>query len=551
MGEVAGLVAWADAQAHLGRWGVLLLSYESAPAFDAALQTRAADAAVPLAWAAIYEAAEPAAVPIAETITPGRVHWAPAVDEARFADDIARILDHIRAGDTYQVNYTFPLQAPFPHDPWPWFHACARQAMVPYAAYIDLGDRVVMSLSPELFMQRRGDRLLARPMKGTTRRGRWLAEDQRLSQALSVSEKARAENVMIVDLLRNDIGRVAVTGSVTTSDLCALERYPTVWQLTSKIAATLRPGTSLWELLQAVFPCGSITGAPKVRTMEIIAGLETSPRGLYTGAICLLQPGGDVTASVPIRTVVLDRDSGVATFNVGAGITADSSASEEWAECLAKARVVRPPAVPEDAALFETMRLEEGVLVRRAAHQRRLLDSATLFGWQVSMAALERALDRLTATHGTGLWRARVVVDRAGVIRAEAVPFVPERRRWRVVLAAAPIDTRSPLLFNKTTRRDVYDAARAAAPDVDDVLLWNTRGELTESTIANLVVQIGGERVTPPVSCGLLPGVMRAHLLAAGEVQERVVRVDQLRHATAVWLVNSLREWIDIDLLSS
>ncbi len=550
--EVADLVAWVDAQAHLGRWGVLLLAYESAPAFDAALQARVADVAMPLAWAATYDAAGAADVaPVATAGPPGFVPWEPACSEAQFAADIARILEHIRAGDTYQVNYTFPLQAPFRDDPWRWFRACARQAMVPFAACVDLGDSVVMSLSPELFFDRRGDRLRARPMKGTIRRGRWLDEDRRLSEALTVSEKARAENVMIVDLLRNDIGRVAVTGSVRTSDLCALERYPTVWQLTSTIEATLRPATTLWELLQAVFPCGSITGAPKVRTMEIIAALESSPRGVYTGALCLLHPGGDVTASVPIRTAVLQRGSGLATFSVGAGITADSDAGEEWAECLAKARVVRPPAVPEDAALFETMRLDEGVLVRREAHLQRLLDSAALFGWQVSRADLQRALDALAAAHVTGVWRARMVVDRAGAVRTEAVAFAPEGRRWRLALAAAPVDSRNPLLFNKTTRREIYEDARAGRAEVDDVLLWNGRGEVTEGTVANVVVELDGVKVTPPVACGLLPGVFRNELLTRGDVRERVVRVDELPGASRVWLVNSLREWIDVDLVPS
>jgi para-aminobenzoate synthetase/4-amino-4-deoxychorismate lyase len=240
----------------------------------------------------------------------------------------------------------------------------------------------------------------------------------------------------------------------------------------------------------------------------------------------------------------------VATFNVGAGITADSTASDEWAECLAKARVVRPPAVPDDAALLETMRLENGVLLRREAHVQRLVDSATLFGWQVSVAHMQLALDALEAAHATGVWRVRLVVDRAGGIRAEADPLVPVARRWRVALAEASIDTRSPLLFNKTTRRETYDAARAAVPAVDDVLLWNARGELTESTVANLVVQLDGARVTPPVGCGLLPGVLRAQLLADAEIEERVVRVEQLHDADAVWLINSLRGWIDVDVIS-
>jgi para-aminobenzoate synthetase/4-amino-4-deoxychorismate lyase len=282
--------------------------------------------------------------------------------------------------------------------------------------------------------------------------------------------------------------------------------------------------------------------------MEIIAELESSARGLYTGAICLLQPGGDMVASVPIRTAILDRATGIATFNVGAGITADSTATEEWAECLAKARVARPAAVPDGASLFETIRLEAGMLVRRHAHIARLKASAALFGWAIDETRLVAALDALCADHPLGTWRARVVLDRDGEVRCDAVPFVPDLRRWRVGLAPTPVDTRSPLLFNKTTCRDVYDRARAAVPGADDVLLWNPRGELTESCVANIVVAFDGRRVTPPVSCGLLPGVFRGQLLADGHVEERVVLVEDLARATRTWLVNSLREWIDVKL---
>ncbi len=283
--------------------------------------------------------------------------------------------------------------------------------------------------------------------------------------------------------------------------------------------------------------------------MAIIADLESSPRGIYTGAICLLRPGGDMVASVPIRTAVYDRSTGLATFNVGAGITADSTAAEEWAECLAKARVVRPPAVPEDAVFFETLRLHGGRLVRRDAHVARLRDSAALFGWPADVERLQAALTTLALAHAEGTWRARLFLDRAGGIRTEAIPFTPGVRRWRVAPAALPVDTRSPLLFNKTTSRAVYDEARASRPDLDDVLLWNGRGELTEGTVANLVVELDGRRVTPPVECGLLPGVFRQELLTRGEVEPRVVRVDELASASRLWLVNSLREWIEVELV--
>ena len=547
MAEVVPLVDWADRHARAGAWATLLLAYDAAPAWDPALSVQAAAGPVPLAWAAVYDRQDPDAVaPPATAFAPPS--WRPAITPDRFARDIDAILGHIAAGDTYQVNYTFPMLAPFTHEPWSWFRACAAQADVPYAAYVDLGDAVVMSLSPELFLERIGGRLRARPMKGTTRRGRWLAEDRALAESLQRSEKARAENVMIVDLLRNDLGRIARTGSVHVPDLCTLERYPTVWQLTSGVEASVPPSVPLREVLAAAFPCGSVTGAPKVRTMGLIAELEAAPRGIYTGAIVQLRPGGDFTASVPIRTAVLDRARGVATFSVGAGITADSSAEDEWAECLAKSRVVRPPAVPDGADLLETLRLEHGTCLRRAGHLARLAASATLFGWPCRTDDLAARLDEIEQRHSTGVWRARLLMSRDGHTRVEVSPLIEEPRRWRVALAHTRVDARSPLLFNKTTSRAVYEEARAERPDLDDVLLANVRGEVTESTVANLVVDLDGRRLTPPLTCGLLPGVFRQHLLTQGEVVEAVLRPEDLSRATRIWLVNSLRGWIDVEL---
>jgi para-aminobenzoate synthetase/4-amino-4-deoxychorismate lyase len=549
--DVLGTVEWVDDQAHRGRWGVLLLAYESAPAFDTALRVREADGPMPLAWAAAYAQGHPRRDDVdAEAGAWSAVGpWTPAIGEARFASDIEQVLAHIAAGDTYQVNYTFPVEAPFAADPWRWYRETAAHAAVPYPACVDLGDAVVMSLSPELFLERRGSRLTARPMKGTARRGRWLGEDERLSRALAGDAKARAENVMIVDLLRNDVGRLAEIGSVQVRELCRLERYPTVWQLTSTIEARLRTDVTLRDLLTATFPCGSVTGAPKVSTMGIIAALEAAPRGLYTGAIVLLRPGGDFVASVPIRTVVLDRRAGRAVFGVGAGITADSVAADEWAECLAKARVVRPPAVPDEAELFETLRLERGVCVRAEAHLARLRDSARLFGWAVDEAASREALLALGRAHPEGTWRARLFLTRDGAMRVEAVPFDPSPQVWRVGLAREPIDPRSPLVFNKTTCRAAYDDALATVAGVDDVLLWNARGEVTETTRASLIAVIDGIAMTPPLACGLLPGVMRGELLTRGDVEERVLRIDDLRRASEIWLVNSLRGRIDVTLV--
>lgn len=330
---------FAERQAHAGFYAIVMLSYEAAPAFDSALHVHQGNA-FPPAYAAVYS--EPANLPeigCSVSATP----WLPAITKHEYNRAVARIRELIAAGDTYQVNYSFPLTSSFNGDAFAWFHRLrSAQPGARYSAYIDLGRYKILSLSPELFFDRRGNRVVTRPMKGTVQRGRTDVEDEELARWLQNSIKNRAENVMIVDLLRNDLGKVAVPGSVHVSSLFDLERFETVWQMTSTVEATLREGTSLNELMGALFPCGSVTGAPKIRTMQIIRELERFPRGPYTGTIGLLRPGGDCTFNVAIRTVVLDSETGVATCGVGGGITIDSTAEDEYEECLVKSRFLYP-----------------------------------------------------------------------------------------------------------------------------------------------------------------------------------------------------------------
>jgi para-aminobenzoate synthetase/4-amino-4-deoxychorismate lyase len=259
---------------------------------------------------------------------------------------VARIQELIAAGDTYQVNYSFPLSTPFSGDAYELYRNLCLAQGAPYSAYLDLGRFKVLCLSPELFFERRGNHVITKPMKGTVKRGRWLAEDLKLAQWLRESAKDRAENVMIVDLLRNDLGKVAVPGSVSVSSLFDVERFETVWQMTSTVEATLKEGTTLVDLMTALFPCGSVTGAPKIRTMQIIRELERFPRGAYTGAIGFLKPGGDCIFNVAIRTVVVDTETNTATFGVGGGVTIDSTADREYEECLVKSRFLHVNFVP-------------------------------------------------------------------------------------------------------------------------------------------------------------------------------------------------------------
>jgi para-aminobenzoate synthetase/4-amino-4-deoxychorismate lyase len=529
------------------------VSYEAASAFEPAHRVVAVpDGSPPLVWAGIFDRSIPAAPRQAfEIVTrENRPAFAPMVDAEAFKANVLAVQDLIRDGDVYQVNVTFPMTVTTGSDVDDWYEELRRSQRARYCARIDIGTHDILSLSPELFFEKRGSRVTTRPMKGTAPRGRWRSEDEAARMALVNSEKERAENVMIVDLLRNDLGRIATRGSVRASRLYEAERYPSLWQLTSTVEAEVPPGVGVRAIFGALFPSGSVTGAPKIRSGEVIARLEGVPRGVYTGAIGYVRPGGDCIFNVAIRTIVIDRRTGRATLGVGAGITIDSEPEKEYHECLLKAAFSR---ADHEApfSLLETMRLESGNVIRLDRHLRRMADSAVYFGYAWDDRAIRSALDVVCAGHRDGRWRLRLTVDAAGRVQwtCGAFPQSPASP-WRVAVAGEPIDTCDPLLFNKTTDRRIYEAARRARPDVDDVLLWNDREEMTESTVANLVVDCDGVMVTPPSHAGLLPGTYRAELLEAGVLREQAVSRQELRRARRIWLVNSLRGWIDAVLVT-
>jgi para-aminobenzoate synthetase/4-amino-4-deoxychorismate lyase len=385
-------------------------------------------------------------------------------------------------------------------------------------------------------------------MKGTARRGRWEGEDELAARALRESAKERAENAMIVDLVRNDLGRVAEVGSVATARLFDVERYRTVWQMTSTVEARLRAGARLDDVFAALFPPGSVTGAPKVSATAIIAALERSPRGAYCGAVGLVAPGGDAAFAVAIRTVELDLVRGAASVGVGGGVTWDSTAGGEWDELLAKAAFLE--ARTEPFSLVETLRLEGGAYARLERHLARLASSARWAGFAVDAGAARRALEDAALRAGAEGRRVRLLAGEDGALAVETAPLPPPAREpLPVARARAPVRRTDPLLFHKTTSRAPYDARRAERPDAFDVLLANEEGELTELTIGNLVAELGGERVTPPRECGLLAGTFREELLARGEVRERVLRDAELAAARRLWLVNAVRGWVPIALV--
>ncbi|KAB2968831.1 MAG: aminodeoxychorismate synthase, component I [Thermoanaerobaculia bacterium] len=580
--------------AAAGLWAVGFVGYDAAPAFDAALAAHPPAAGpAPLAAFSIFASPEggsllPAASPVAPRGAPSRraplVGVRASLEGESFKASIERVREAIAAGSTYQVNLSFPFHGslssggPTSGSSSPpgafgeeLLAALLAPGEAPYAALLE-GERwAIVSLSPELFFARADGRVVLRPMKGTRARGRFGAEDRARAAELARSRKDRAENLMIVDMIRNDLGRVARPGTVAVERAFAVERYPTVWQMTSTVAG--ESDARLPELFAALFPCASVTGAPKPATTRFIRDLEAGPRGVYCGAIGRVEPGGRARFAVAIRTLEVDRAGRSFRYGVGSGITWDSDAEEEWRECLAKAAVL--DGAPPEFELLETMRWRAGHGEPGAGgepgargvalldlHLERLAASAEYFGFEAgasviaggdAKAAMEEKVRALLDTRCSGLapgsYRLRLRLARSGALALDAEPFRPERKVWRVTVAPYPAPSLDVFAFHKTTWRGRYEAAAAAAAaagaeGVDEVLLVNERGELTEGTRTNVALQLGGEWLTPPLDAGLLPGVFRAHLLRSGRLVEATLYPEDLRRAHRVRLMNALRGWI-------
>jgi para-aminobenzoate synthetase/4-amino-4-deoxychorismate lyase len=478
-----------------------------------------------------------------------------SVTQDEFTRAIERIREYIAAGDTYQVNYTYRLRFEA-FGPLVSLYARLRARQpVPYGALVSLpGGGAVISMSPELFVANMNGVLTARPMKGTAPASGDDATDLERARELASDTKNRAENLMIVDLLRNDLGRVAQTGSVGVPSLFEVSRYGAVLQMTSTVKAFLRDGSTLADIFAGLYPCGSITGAPKVRTMQIIRELETTARGIYTGAIGWIDPPapgktiGDFCLSVPIRTLALQAPSdGVrrGELGVGAGIVYDSDAAAEYAECQLKASFLT--GLPNEFEIFETIRASYDDGPRHLdEHLARIGASCAYFGFPYDAQAVRAAVVDACLALDPGAHRVRLSIDRSGQARVLAAPLQPNPNEpVRVLLAEAPVRSDDLFLRHKTSIRSRYDNAwkAAEAKGAFDALFFNERGELTEGGRTNVFVRIGGRWYTPPLSCGLLPGVVRAVILAAPawKASERVITREMLARAEDIVVCNSLR----------
>jgi para-aminobenzoate synthetase / 4-amino-4-deoxychorismate lyase len=553
--RVVAVLDDAEHAAREGRWVVGFVTFEAAAAFDPAFE-RPQATSLPLAWFAEFAAPTTSTADDEGSMNaewdgdPAELTAETAVSDVRYAEALQRIHTYIEAGDVYQVNLTVPFTARRVASPRAIYERMRRAQGGAYSCLIETGDACVLTASPELFFERRGDHVHSRPMKGTAPRGLYPAADAEARTRLVHSEKEHAENVMIVDVVRNDLGRIAETGTVRVDTLCHPERYPSVWQLTSTVGADLRRGVSLAEVFGALFPPASVTGAPKIRATSIIRELESGPREIYCGAVGLLRPGGDATFNVAIRTAWSLADGEVLRLNAGGGVTADSTVVGELREVHAKLAAFTQPIDPP--ALFETMRVEGGVVARLERHLSRLQASADYFAIPFDRASARRVLDEAIArSERSEVRRARLDLSPDGAMTALVRTHDPTLRPGgaRVAFSPTPVDRGDVYLYHKCADRARYEAALASAPGMFDVLLWNGDREATELTRGNIVVELDGKRFTPPVDCGLLGGVLRGELLDRGDLAERVLTLDDVRAAERLWFVNSLRGLVPVTLV--
>jgi len=518
------------------------VSYEAASGLNAQLSTRELTD-FPLVWFGIFRQRIPVVPAAAEQSRPCRISE-PEVetDQGAYTSAVKKIREAIASGDTYQVNYTIGQCFEMEGAPLALYHRICRSQQAPFCAWIDTGCHQILSASPELFFSLKGGRITMKPMKGTAARLPCHGDDLRQKQHLAESEKEQAENLMIVDLVRNDLSMIAETGSVTVPQLFKIETYPTVHQMTSTVCAQLKPGIGLLEIFKALFPCGSVTGAPKRRTMEIIRELETGPRGIYCGAIGYVSPGVEATFSVAIRTAVVESDSGKARIGIGSGITWGSEPTEEYRECLTKGRFLTRE-MPY-FRLIESIRYDNNGFRLLERHLKRLSESAAYFGIaQPDAEQIRNTLEQLVAGV-TGTYKLRLLLAQDGSFTAEAASIeAPPDETGMIALSQYRVSTADVFLYHKTTRRDLYVSERANYPDCYDVIFLNQRGEVTEGSYNNVVVQIDGERLTPAVQCGLLPGVFREELLEKQEIKEAIISAKELSQAEKIWLINSVRGW--------
>ncbi|MAR32891.1 MAG: aminodeoxychorismate synthase, component I [Porticoccaceae bacterium] len=528
--ELKPVLDKVEAASQLGHFAIGYICYEAASGLDTSLNHRPKHS-YPLAIFAEFEETRPIDLPVDLKA----VKLRETIDKNCFSQSIGKIREHLKNGDTYQVNFTHQLIGDCSEVPLNVFAKLIQAQPTPYGIFFETEHFAICSASPELFFSLKNEEIEMKPMKGTRKRGRYLAEDLQYKAELGSSEKDRAENLMILDMVRNDLGRICQPGSIKPSKLFEIHKLPTVWQQTSSV--TGKTEATLAEIFSATFPCASITGAPKIKAMEIISELEIIPRGVYTGTLGYLKPNREASFNVAIRTMFIDKKARKASYGVGGGIVWDSKAESEWEESLLKAQLLDFPTASFE--LFETMRYDphHGVYLLEE-HISRLNASCDYFGWTFEETRARNLLEDIKSDDAL---RIKLLMTHNGEFILEKSSLPVFESLVRLKFASRPIDSSNIFLFHKTTHRRVYEEAKKDLIKCDDVILFNEKGELTETTIANLYVEVGDKLMTPPLKCGVLPGALRASMLSRGMAFERVLYKADLLSAKCIYVGSSLR----------
>ncbi|MBU0759968.1 MAG: aminodeoxychorismate synthase component I [Candidatus Omnitrophica bacterium] len=541
-----------------GYYAAGYISYEAGFALEDTLERLQEESALPLLWFGIYKGpviskARDNSLSNSKKASYKMSNLRSNTSRKEYVDNIKKIKGFIRCGDTYQVNYTFKYKFDFRGSAYGLYKDLRGNQRVSYSAFINAGGFSILSLSPELFFRKDRDIIEVRPMKGTLDRGIDLKEDRRNMEILGQSLKDRSENVMIVDLLRSDLGRVSEPGTVRTRKLFQVEKYETLLQMISIVSARLRKDVGLYDLFKAIFPSGSVTGAPKISTMKIINGLEKEPRDVYTGAIGFLAPDDEAVFNVAIRTILVDNKTGKAEMGVGSGIVYDSDPDKEFEECKLKTNFLTQ--AREDFRLIETILWRRGkgyYLLSR--HLKRLYSSADYFGFKYERKRLEKQLEKLEKKFkGHYHYRVRVLLDRDGKIRScfFRIPGSGDKVN-RVRFSGKKVSSKEIFFYHKTTRRNLYDEElkKWRNKGYFDVIFTNEKNQITEGAISNIIIKKGKSYYTPPVTCGLLNGVYRGYLLDSKKIplKEKVLRESDVRGADEIYMVNSVRGMVKVVL---
>lgn len=540
--EVKDILNKVELAVHNGYYAAGFLSYEAASAFlsvELPLKNE-----YPVIWFGIFDSPTDYIPSVEQSFKVG--DWTPSITHAEYNQAFEVIKNTLKTEETKQVNYTLQLNADFKGDSYAYYNALKKQQNADYNAYISFDDFKILSLSPELFFNLDENILTLKPMKGTKKRGKNSLEDYTLKKQLRSSTKDKLENQLIVDLMIDELKAISLPQSIQLKKPFEIETFPTLFQMTSILEAKIKPQTSLTDIFNALFPCGSITGTPKVETINFISQLENRNRQIYCGSIGFITPDNEATFNVPIRTVSIDTSKDQARYDVGGGITELSNVHDEYNEAFTKAEILK--LTKNDFKLIETFGLYNGEYIAFDAHINRLQSSVNFFGFKLDLNQVKNKLKKVAESNPYLNLRVRLLLNIDGQLNLTSTPLVTDTEIKIVSLARNPIDKNNLFLYHKTTNRTVYDELKADLPGCFDIILWNDQNEITEFTIGNLVIKYENALITPPVSSGLLPGTYREVLLKKQIIKEQIITKEMLINAKDIWLINSVRKWVKVSL---